>query len=42
MIMAAGGQYAQTTMQINQRLRNELLFRHVHFYGLVAVYRGTW
>ncbi len=28
--MAAGGQRAQTAMQIDQRLRNELLFRHVH------------
>jgi hypothetical protein len=26
----AGGQCAQTAMQIDQRLRNELLFRHGH------------
>jgi len=29
-LMAAGGQCAQTSMQIDQRLRHELLFRHVH------------
>jgi hypothetical protein len=29
-LMAAGGQRIQTAMQIDQRLRNELLFRHVH------------
>ena len=28
--MAAGGQCAQTVMQIDQDLRNELLFKHVH------------
>jgi hypothetical protein len=29
-LMAAGGQCGQTAMQIDQGLRNELLFRHVH------------
>jgi len=29
-LMAAGGQCAQTAVQIDQRLRHELLFRHVH------------
>jgi hypothetical protein len=29
-LMAARGQCAQTAMQIDQCLRNELLFRHVH------------
>jgi hypothetical protein len=28
--MAAGGQRVQTAMKIDQRLRNKLLFRHVH------------
>ena len=28
-LTAAGGQCAQTAMQIDQRLRHELLFRHV-------------
>jgi hypothetical protein len=29
-LMAADGKCIQTAMQIDQRLRNELLFRHVH------------
>ena len=33
-LMAASGQCAQTAMQIDQRLRNDLLFRRVFFSDL--------